>query len=178
MALAPQLALDSNTCARYQFCPWKKRASLRTPHLCRHFQGPHDRRMKDSNRRCASLPRDSPSVPIPREAPLRIATRYPSPRCRQLRARPYPCRRAQDRAQSRVPGAPEQGEESEVAPPAGAARGTQIAAAMLAMVAKNLAVEVVVAAGLPAEGFARAIVPLAPAMFVVGIRAQSGSTPR
>jgi len=49
---------------------------------------------------------------------------------------------------------------------------------MLAMVAKNLAVEVVVAAGLPAEGFARAIVPLAPAMFVVGIRAQSGSTPR
>jgi hypothetical protein len=62
--------------------------------------------------------------------------------------------------------------------PAGAVRGTQIAAAMLVMVVTNLAAGVVVAAGLPAEGFARAIVPLAPAMFVAGFRAQSEPTPR
>jgi hypothetical protein len=64
-----------------------------------------------------------------------------------------------------------------VALPVGAVPVTQIAAAMLAMVAKNPAVEVVVAADLPAEGFAGPIVRLAPATFAARALAQSESTP-
>ena len=60
---------------------------------------------------------------------------------------------------------------------AAAVRAAQIAAAALAMVAKYPAVEVVVAAGLPAEGFAGPIVRRAAAIFAVGIHAQSESTP-